>query len=97
MSETKIGYDPKIHAGIVSASGKDFIIADASQAKLHEMPLDMRKELASSTKLALALVRGIGGILEPVNTSEEEIRIKEEGYRRGLALLQLSSDQPEEK
>jgi len=90
-----IKYDPNIHAGLLTLKGQDIIIANAEEAKMHELPLEIRKTLADSSRTDLAVIDfslGIGGIIiEPVNPVQIGIRV--EGLKRGIKLLQLPEDQ----
>ena len=85
-------YDPNKHDGLLSAGdGTDVIIADAKQAKLHEIPSEIKEQFREATQLALAIVDGFGGVIVPTSP-ESKREIRKEGYRRGLKLLNKSED-----
>ena len=89
-----VKYDPNIHAGLLNLAGKDIIIANAEEAKMHELPLKIRKALADSTRTNLDLLdfaSGIGGVVISV-TDPELAATRIEGFKRGLKLLQLPED-----
>ncbi len=88
----KITYDPNEHAGLIFVDGKEFIIADAEKAALHDIPLEQRKEIARQSKICLTLLiaGGQGGIL--VNVDSEGAQISIEGLQRGIALLKLEEE-----
>ena len=94
-NEKTVYYDPEIHAGLLTYNRTDIIIADAQLAKMHELPLTIRKVLAESTRCDLALLDFSGNIgtqvIEPVDP--ERVKIRMEGYKKGLRLLQLPEDQ----
>ena len=87
-----VEYDPEKHDGLLYVAGKDIIITNAAQAKLEEMPLEMRKALAQSTKEALALqdfsLHAGSVIIESINPDRSAKRI--EGFKKGLKLLGLN-------
>jgi hypothetical protein len=86
-----VEYDPEKHDGLLHIAGKDIIIANASQAKLEEMPVEMRKALAQSTQEELALhdfaLNGGGVIIESTDPAMTAKRM--EGFKKGLKLLKL--------
>lgn len=84
-------YNPNIHAGLLEIAGQQIIVADAKAAKLDEMPLEYRKAIAEQTRISLALLDGIPGLLE-TNLTATEIEERRVGFQKGLALLKLPED-----
>ncbi|OHE11494.1 MAG: hypothetical protein A3J96_03540 [Sulfurimonas sp. RIFOXYC2_FULL_36_7] len=86
-----VEYDPETHDGLLHIAGKDIIIANALQAKLEEMPKEMRKALAQSTQEELALhdfaLNEGAMIIESTNPARSAKRV--EGFKKGLKLLGL--------
>ena len=99
MSEIKsdnqpVEYDPTKHDGLLYVAGHEIIVADASQAKLCEMPLEYRKIIAQETEGQLALMdfsRGDGGVIIEITDPVRATKM-EEGYKKGLELLHLTGD-----
>lgn len=84
-----VDYNPAEHQGLLYALGRQIIVANASQAKLHELPEEVRKELAQGTAVQLALMnfsRGEGGVMLEI-TDEKRASELESGYKKGLKIL----------
>ena len=89
-----VEYDPTIHRGVLHFSGREIVITDAFQAKLHELPLEARKAIAKDTVAQIALMdfsRNVGGVIIEISNPAKAEKM-EAGYKKGLKLLQLSPD-----
>jgi len=87
--DKKVTYDPSIHDGLLYLEGMEVIIADAKEAKLKEMPENVRLALAEATVAQLKLMdfsRGVGGVILEL-TDPDRAAVMEEGYKLGLHLL----------
>lgn len=89
-----VEYNPTEHQGLLYVLGQHIIVADAKQAALGDLPLDVRKAVAKETAAQLALIdfsRGVGGVIIEI---EDETRTSqlEEGYHKGLKLLGFEYD-----
>lgn len=91
INKNKVKFDPTIHAGLLEFEGNEIIVADATAAKLDQMPLAYREAIGKQTRISLVLLDGIPGLLE-TNLSPTEIENRRIGYQNGLALLKLPED-----
>ncbi|MDO8335239.1 MAG: hypothetical protein Q7T74_00430, partial [Candidatus Saccharibacteria bacterium] len=90
----QVKYDPKVHEGLLHLAGQEIIIANAKEAKLKEMPENVRLALAEATVGQLKLMdfsRGIGGVILEL-TDPDGAAVIEEGYKLGLHLLGFEFD-----
>ena len=91
---TLVKYNPKIHDGCLHLSGSEVIIADAEEAKLQEMPKEVRLALAEATVAQLQIMsftKGAGGAILEL-TDPQRGAVVEEGYLTGLKLLGYEYD-----